>query len=59
MRLKLIKKINAYLETSTLYVYVVTAIHLYLTERQMASCHGTWWIGGGEGVADNGKALRC
>jgi hypothetical protein len=46
MRLKLITQINAYLETSTICVYVVTAIHLYLTERQMASCRGTWWIGG-------------
>ena len=26
-------------------MYVVTTIHLYLTERQMASCRGTWWIG--------------
>jgi hypothetical protein len=51
MRLKLIKSVNAYLETSSIYVYVVTAIHLYLAERQMASCRGTWWIGG---VADNG-----
>jgi hypothetical protein len=50
MRLQLITQINAYLETSTIYVYVVTAIHLYLTERQMASYRGTWWIGGGGGL---------
>jgi hypothetical protein len=56
---KLIKKINTYLETSTIYVYVVRSIHLCLTERQMASCRGTWWIGGVGGVADNGEVLCC